>query len=261
MTSLFRSEQVAKALVTAATLALALTACGTGGQSSGQAANQGGLSSPTAAPHAGVVQGGDQNGNPYGDYKVTIKVAPHLEAVDLEGMPYTPQDVCQGNFVPPVGYCDPPSGYEFIHFTLTFNNPTSTPEVFNGVGFTQALFPMVYPAAPGTDHGLVPASASFGGPISPYGPGSITQQERESYWEADRAGLGYNSIGLPAPFASYFTFESFIGTQEGQSAPATLAAGQSIDLEYATGAVAPTAPLGQLSVWVGIHPQQVQGFR
>jgi hypothetical protein len=252
--------------------AVALTACGassstprtartttastvpTGGSST-VASTTGG----TPATTAGIIQGTDDNNAPYGDFKVTVKVAPHLSSVDSPGgLSYTPETPLQpdGTCQSVNGYCDP-AGYKYVLFTLTFTNPTSAPEQFGTVGFVSAIGSMVYPAAPSTDRGITPES-SFGGPTNGLAP--ITNQNTISYWQADRKGPG-DLLGFPESFATgHFIFQvtpdpKYFGIT---GPPGVLAPGKSFDIDYSTtGVVAPKTPLSDLTLWVGVHPQQV----
>lgn len=209
-----------------------------------------------------VVQGSDNDNDAYGAFKVTMKVAPHLENVDYAGNPYSPADPLQPDgtcITTSNAACDAP-GYEFIHFTLTFTNPTSKPEVFGTVGFSPALRPMVYLVTVSADGGTTPADAKFGGPTD--GAKPVTKQNMEVYWEANRDGPG-NLFGFPEELAKrYFLFSVSPGAKYAQiggpAIPDMLQPGQSFDIEYASGPVAPTAPLAEITVWAGYHPQQVQ---
>jgi hypothetical protein len=261
------------ALVTAFTLA----ACGgtsspqrTAPTSAASTVPTGGSSTvaptPTTTPatNPGIIQGVDNNSNPYGNFKVAVKVAPHLENVDFAGSPYAPETPLQpdgtcsaGQFQG--GICDP-AGYKYIHFTLTFTNPTTTPEVFGTVGFSSVLKPMAYLAAPSSDGGMTPASAKFGGPTNGLEP--VTKQNVTAWWESGRDGPG-DLFRFPEPFAqSHFLFNlnpsgKYADRLGPPVIPNVLKPGQSFDIEYISDAVAPTAPLGDLTLWVGYNPQQL----
>jgi hypothetical protein len=244
--------------------AVALTACGASSSTHRTAPTGAGstvapTTATTPATNGGIIQGTDDNNAPYGNFKVTVKVAPHLSSVDSPGgSSYTPETPLQpdGTCQSVNGYCDP-AGYKYILFTLTFTNPTSAPEQFGTVGFVSAIGSMVYPAAPSADEGTTPES-SFGGPTNGLAP--TTNQNTISYWQADRRGPG-DLLGFPESFATgHFIFQvtpapkyfGFTGP------PGVLAPGKSFDIDYSTtGVVDPKTPLSDLTLWVGVHPQQV----
>ena len=264
-----RSEHphpVSKRVAAGAVAALAtviLAACGasggrarTGPDPVGTGPSAPGPTPSTTATTAvsGPIQGWDNNGQPYGDFKVTLTVAPHLESLGLGG-PYSPSNPLQpdGTCYSGDGYCDP-AGYQFIHFTVSISNPTASPEVFGPVGFASVEQPIVYLAGPSTDGGQTPATG-FGGPTDGLEP--VTVQNRDAYWEANHG----SAPGFPASFtSSHFFFNLNPPTSEtsvGGSAPGTLAPGQSVNMDYISGPVAPTSPVVDLSVWAGVNPQMV----
>ncbi len=264
-------------LVVGLAAALALSACGGGttsdkGPSVSPAPRLSSASTTAQTPGQGqtaqtpgIIQGTDNNNNPYGDFKVMLKVAPHLEEVDVWGKPYTPTSPVQpdGNCVSVNSFCEP-TGYRYINFTLTFTNPTTGPEVFSRVGFTDGWPCCVFLAAPSSDGGTTPASA-FGGPTNGLFP--VTEKNRNSYWQP----AGWSGLGIGSPFPGSFVNSAFFFHLDpstitkcwpGNSfcAPDTLPPGESFTIEYGTEAVvAPTAPMSGLTVWVGVKPQQVRG--
>ncbi len=215
---------------------------------------------PTATPSlqdTGVIQGRDNNGKPYGKFNVTLKVAPHLSAADVNGEHHAPFNPLQSDgscLGPP---CEP-AGQQYILFTLTFTNPTAAPEEFGTVGFTSALGSLVYPAVASADQGMTPVS-SFGGPTN--GLEAVTEQNAIDYWQSSRKGPG-DAFGFSEPFAtSHFLFEVTRPTNlyaPQNNPPGILAPGQSRDVGFSTtGVVAPTSPVRDLTLWVGANPQQV----
>ena len=254
-------------VIAAGALVVGITACG-----STKVAHGTGLpSSPTSSASATAdvasaatpdsagnhaVQGADSNDNPYGDFRVTLKRPPHLEQIDFDGSPYQPENPLQSDGTCLGGECDPP-GYEFIHFTLTFTNPGSNREAFGTVGFTPAIKPMAYLAAPSIDQGMTPAGA-FGGPTNGLEP--VTRDNVVAYWEANRDGPG-DLFQFPEPFAqSHFLFNvnpSAKYDSVASAIPNVLNPGQSVDVEYVSDAVAATSPLDALTVWAGYNPQQI----
>jgi hypothetical protein len=192
----------------------------------------------------GAAKGIDVNGRPYGDFKVTFKVAPRISRTDVTGSRYTPEIPLGpgGSCASAVGYCDP-GGYKFINFTLRYTNGTKSAEQFGTVGFAAPL-PNVYVALPSRDKGVTPAPA-YGGPTNGVEP--TTTQDRVSYWSPQRVSAAALS---PATAASYFLARAYART-DAVFEPPVLKPGQFADIAYSIGPVAPDSPLHGLVIVVG----------
>jgi hypothetical protein len=148
----FTKRMAAGAVATLAIMTLA--ACGAGAAAPEQRRMRpvpvrlrpaGSGSHPVTGEPVPTALGWDNDGQPCANFKVTLKVSPHLESVDFDGGPYRPSTPLHrdGTCYSGDGYCDP-AGYQFIHFTLSISNRTASPEGFGSVGFASVEQPIVY---------------------------------------------------------------------------------------------------------------------